>query len=131
MACWCIGHSTVTRHSSAQVPAILLLHSNLRQVFHTRASCQQTVQFCTGQGSVMPCGWEGNCRSDISLDMQCITDFSGLFPYRLTVYSTPTTLLMGYGTLCLFVISSDALQLSASTLQSEISRTVVLASRPL
>ena len=56
---------------------------------------------------------------------------SGLSPYRLTVYSTPTTLLMGYGTLCLFVISSDALQLSASTLQSEISRTVVLASRPL
>jgi len=31
---------------------------------------------------MMPCNWEGNRRPGITL-ASCITDFSGLFPYRL------------------------------------------------
>ena len=31
--------------------------------------CHQAVQFGTGQGAVMPCGWEGNRRSGVALAM--------------------------------------------------------------
>jgi len=32
--------------------------------------CHQAVQFGTGEGTVMPCGWEGNRRSGVALAMR-------------------------------------------------------------
>ena len=63
--------------------------------------CHQAVQFGTGQGTVMSCGWEGNRRSG-AYHWPCVTDFGGSFTYVLRAkeweMSTPPTLLVGYGT---------------------------------
>ena len=36
---------------------------------HTRL-CHQAVQFGTGQGTTMPCGWEGNRTSGVAMAMR-------------------------------------------------------------
>jgi len=63
--------------------------------------CHQAVQFGTGQGTVMSCGWEGNRRSG-AYHWPCVTDFGGSSTYVLRAkeweMSTPPTLLVGYGT---------------------------------
>ena len=56
------------KRSRVRLPAVPLSGNNLWQVVHTRASvtklhCHQ----CTGQGAVMPCGYEGNRRSGVAL----------------------------------------------------------------
>ena len=46
-------------------------HNNRGQVVHTHTClCHQAVKFGTGQGAVMPCGWEGNRRSGVTLAMR-------------------------------------------------------------
>ena len=37
---------------------------------HTHTHTHQAVHFGTGQGVVMPCGWEGNRRSGVALAMR-------------------------------------------------------------
>ena len=37
---------------------------------HTRAPLSPSSKFGTGQGAVMPCGWEGNRRSGVALAMR-------------------------------------------------------------
>ena len=69
------------KRSRVRLPAVPLSGNNLGQVVHTHTClCHQAVRFGSGQGAVMPCGWEGNRRSDVALG---VTDFSGLSTYRL------------------------------------------------
>jgi len=44
--------------------------TTLGKLFTHVCLCHQAVQFGTGQGAVMPCGWEGNRRSGVALAMQ-------------------------------------------------------------
>jgi len=60
------------------------------------------AKFGTGQGAVMPCGWEGNRRSDVALAMRHrLQWFIHLRARGLQGkdMSTVLTLLMEYGTL--------------------------------
>ena len=43
--------------------------TTLGKLFTHICLCHQTVYFGTGQGAVMPCGWEGNRRSGVALVM--------------------------------------------------------------
>ena len=44
--------------------------TTLGKSFTRMCLCHQPVYFGTGQGSVMPCGWEVNRRSDVALSMR-------------------------------------------------------------
>jgi len=44
--------------------------TTLGKLFTRVCLCHQAVYFGTGQGAVMPCGWEGNRRSDVALVMR-------------------------------------------------------------
>ena len=44
--------------------------TTLGKLFTHMCLCHQAVQFGTGQGAVMPCGWEGNRRSGVALAMR-------------------------------------------------------------
>ena len=44
--------------------------TTLGKLFTHMRLCHQAVQFGTGQGAVMPCGWEGNRRSGVALAMR-------------------------------------------------------------
>ena len=44
--------------------------TTLGKLFTDMCLCHQAVYFGTGQGAVMPCGWEGNRRSGVTLAMR-------------------------------------------------------------
>jgi len=44
--------------------------TTLGKLFTQVCLCHQAVRFGTGQGAVMPCGWEGNRRSGVVLAMR-------------------------------------------------------------
>ena len=44
--------------------------TTLGNLFTHKRLCHKAVQFSTGQGAVMPCGWEGNRRSGVALAMR-------------------------------------------------------------
>jgi len=50
--------------------AVPLSGNNLGQVVHTHVLLSPSSKFGTGQGAVMPCGWEGNRRSGVALAMR-------------------------------------------------------------
>ena len=54
---------------------------NLGQVVHTHVPLTEQYSLVLGEGAVMPCGLEGNRRSDVH--WPCITDFSGSSTYGL------------------------------------------------
>jgi len=56
--------------SRVRLPAVALSGNNLGQVVHTRVLLSPSNKFGTGQGAVMPCGWEGNRRSGVALAMR-------------------------------------------------------------
>ena len=59
------------RRSRIRSQAVLLLGSNLGQVVHTHVPLSPSRIIGTGQGAVMPCGWEGNRRSGVALAVRC------------------------------------------------------------
>ena len=78
--------------------------------------CHLVVSFGAGQGAMMPCGWEGNRRSDVALAIRHrLQWFIHLWVY-VWVYgcsstyerevSTLPTLVKGYGTLYRFFSAS-------------------------
>jgi len=70
------------RRSRIRSQAVLLLGSNLGQVVHTHVPLSPSRIIGTGQGAVMPCGWEGNVG--LASHWPCVADFSGLSTYGLT-----------------------------------------------
>jgi len=50
--------------------AVPLSGNNLGQVVHTHVLLSPSSKSGTGQGAVMPCGWEGNRRSGVALAMR-------------------------------------------------------------
>ena len=55
----------MTQKIAGLTSGLTLSDSNLGQVVHTHL----LLSFGTGQGAVMPCGWEGDCRSGVALGM--------------------------------------------------------------
>ena len=56
--------------SRVPLPALHFQVTILGKLFTRMCLCHQAVSFGTGQGAVMPCGWEGNRRSGVSLAMR-------------------------------------------------------------
>ena len=57
------------RRSRVRLPASRFQVTTLGKLFTHTCLCHQAVYFGTGQGAVMPCGWEGNRRSGVALAM--------------------------------------------------------------
>jgi len=53
--------------SRIRISAVPLSGNNIGQVVHTHVTLSPSSKFGTGQGAVMPCGWEGNRRSGDAL----------------------------------------------------------------
>jgi len=49
------------------IPAVPLSGNNLGQVVHMHESLSPSSKFNASHGAVMPCGWEGNRRSCVTL----------------------------------------------------------------
>jgi len=58
------------KRSQVRSPAVPLPVNNLGQLVRTHVPLSKIVKFGTGLGAVMPCGWEGNRRSGVSLAMR-------------------------------------------------------------
>ena len=71
-AWWCNGQGVRIAISRSRFwfRAISLSGNNLGQVVRTHVPLSPSSKFCTGQEAVMPCGWEGNRRSDVTLAMR-------------------------------------------------------------
>jgi len=78
----------------------------------------QAVSFRTGQGAVMPCGWEGY--------WPCVTDFSGLSTYTgsraNSEMSTPPTLSCGVWPIYLTWITFEMIILSNAKMANGIAK---------
>jgi len=70
LPCQCGLVVRATERSQVRSPAVPLSGNNLGQVVHTHVPLSPSSKFGTGQGSVMPCGWEGNRRSGVALAMR-------------------------------------------------------------
>ena len=57
------------RRSWVRLPASRFQVTTLGKLFTHMRHFHQAVYFGTSQGAVMPCGWEGNRRSDVALAM--------------------------------------------------------------
>jgi len=55
---------SLLKKSRVRLPDVPLSDNNLGQLVPVSLS---SIIFRTGQGAVMPCGWEGNRRSDVAL----------------------------------------------------------------
>ena len=55
---------------AGSVPGLTLSGNNLGQVVHTHMPLSPSSKFGTDQEAVMPCGWEGSCRSGVALAMR-------------------------------------------------------------
>ena len=58
------------QRSRVRLPTSRFQLPTLGKLFTHTCLCHQAVYFGTGQGAVMPCGWEGNRRSGVSLAMR-------------------------------------------------------------
>ena len=98
-----VGHATPKVTGSTL--GLALSGNNLGQVVHTHVPLSPRSIISTGQGAVMPCSWEGNRRSGVTLAVRHrLNWFIHLWAHGLDrEISTPPTLLMGYGTLYLFI----------------------------
>ena len=57
------------KRSLVRLPAVPLSGNNLGQVVHILLPLSPSSIIGTGQGAVMPCGWEGNRRTGVALAM--------------------------------------------------------------
>ena len=56
--------------SRVQLPALHFQVTTLGKLFTHMSLCHQAVEFGAGPGAVIPCGWEGNRRSAVTLAMR-------------------------------------------------------------
>ena len=58
------------QRSRVRIPALHFQVTTLGKLFTHVCLCHQAVWFGTSQGAVMPCGWENNRRSGVTLAMR-------------------------------------------------------------
>ena len=89
--------------------AVSVRYNDLRQVVHTLVPMSPSnIIWYQSRPAGQRCSSTGKVTVGLASHWPCVTDLSGLSTYGLTVYvsemSTPPTLLMGYGTLYLYLL---------------------------